>query len=46
MHNSHNAGDSHQSRAVSLGIHRGYSLARSTSSFFEDVEMAQDEVRR
>lgn len=45
--NGHEAanGDGYQSDAPSGTVYRRYSLARSTSSVFEDVEMAQDEVR-
>lgn len=39
-------GDGYQSEAPSPSVYRRYSLNRSTSSVFEDVEMAQDEVRR
>lgn len=47
MQNGHEAanGDGYQSGAPSPTVYRRYSLARSTSSVFEDVEMAQDEVR-
>lgn len=38
-------GDYYQDGAPSPGVYRRYSLNRSTSSVFEDVEMAQEEVR-
>lgn len=38
-------GDEHQSDAPSPSVYRRFSLNRSTSSVFEDVEMAQEEVR-
>lgn len=37
-------GEGYQSGAPSPSLYRRYSLNRSTSSVFEDVEMAQDEV--
>lgn len=38
------AGDGYQGDAHSTGPYRRYSIARSNSSFYEDVEMAQDQV--
>lgn len=39
-------GDGYQSGAASPGFYRRHSMNRSSSSIFEDVEMAQDEVSR
>lgn len=46
MQDGHEAanGDGYQSGAPSPSMYRRYSLNRSSSSVFEDVEMAQDEV--
>lgn len=38
------ASDGYQSDAYSTGPYRRYSMARSNSSVFENVEMAQDQV--
>lgn len=47
MGNGHEAGgDGYQSGAASPGLYRRFSMNRSSSSIFEDVEMAQDEVSR
>lgn len=39
-------GDGYYSEANSPGLYRRPSMARSSSSVFGDVEMAQDEVSR
>lgn len=46
MGNGHDASDGYHSPAPSDGPYRRYSINRSSSSIFEDVEMAQDEVSR